>query len=177
MTSAAFVAVLARTARFEGRVPFLYRDSATTGNATCACGHLVADFNACQVIPFQPSIAQAEWDALMSSPSRRLAEFYAPLTRGRLSNASIDQILQSDLDVILEQLRAELSAFDSFPDPAAEGIADMALNLGVEGMVIEFPTFTAFIRRQDWQMAAAECHRVGISDERNAEIRALFLSA
>jgi len=45
------------------------------------------------------------------------------------------------------------------------------------GLVRKFPSFTRAARAEDWVTCARECHRQGIGDRRNDEVRELFESA
>ena len=174
MTSEALSAVYVRTSEFEGRVAHLYRDSAIRGNATCGVGHMVASFLACQSLPFQPAISEGEWAALQSMPSGLVASAYSGVTQGRLSEQAMDDLLAQDIGALLESLRVAFPEFDSFPDGPSAAVVDCAYNLGLTGLVRGFPKLTAAIRLQDWATAAQECHRQGISDERNAVTASLF---
>jgi len=176
VTQEALTAFYMRLKGYEGVVGHLYRDSAVAGNATCAVGHLVPSYTACQTLPFDPPITQAEWDALQSMPAGRIAEFYASVTEGRLSDQEMDGLLQSDVGAVLEALRGEFPGFDGFPDGPAAALADMGFNLSVLRLVRFFPTLTAAARQQDWQTCAAECHRIGVSEDRNSTTAALFLA-
>ena len=175
MTEPAIQSALARTRRYEDAIPWLYRDSAAAGNATCAIGHMVPSYQACQLLPFTPPITQVEWNMLHECPTGMVASFYERVTQGRLTDAYMDSILENDLEDVLAALREEFSGFDAFPDGPAAAILDLSYNLGIAGLLEKFPTMVLAIRRQDWKTAAEQCHRRGISDERNKEVAALFL--
>lgn len=178
MTPESLAALTSDIQADEGTIPHLYRDSAISGNATCASGHLVSSYAACQALPFEPPITPAEWEMLMSLPAGRVAAFYARVTQGRLSDASMATILSDDIEGVLEALRDEFGEnFDSYPDHAQRAIADMVFNLGLTGLINEFPKLCAAIRLQDWRTCAAQCERLGVSEARNQQTAALFLSA
>jgi hypothetical protein len=53
----------------------------------------------------------------------------------------------------------------------------MAFNLGVNGLISHFPRLIAAVKARDWKTCAAQCHRNGISDERNQKTLDLFRQA
>ena len=57
-----------------------------------------------------------------------------------------------------------------------QALFDMAYNLGVGGL-LKFRKLLAACTSGQWEIAATECHRAGIGDERNLETAALFLQA
>ena len=53
----------------------------------------------------------------------------------------------------------------------------MIYNLGASGIENKFPSFTAAIKARDWQKAADESHRTGISGTRNDYVKDLLEKA
>jgi GH24 family phage-related lysozyme (muramidase) len=176
VTEAQLNRVKARTEQREGRIAWLYRDSATEGNATCGVGHLVADLAHAQSLPFRPSITAAEWHGLMTAPRGMRAAAYQSDTEGRLTDAAMDALLDQDLNACLERLRVQFSDFDGYPGGVQEALLDMAFNLGIGGL-LKFSHLVCAVRASDWKSCSLQCHRRGISEERNQETAALFLAA
>ena len=176
MTSTAFQNAILRTRRFESATPYLYRDSAAAGNLTCGIGHLVPSFSACALLPFTPPVTQAEWDGLHQLPIGRVASFYASATSGRLSDMYMDAILEQDLMAIEHGLEEDFPGYSQFPDGPAAALLDLSFNLGAHGLQ-SFIKLCVAVDRRDWETAAAQSHRRGVSAERNREIAGLFQSA
>jgi hypothetical protein len=158
----------------EGRVPWLYRDNAVEGNATCAAGHLVASYAVAQAIPFDPPIEPEEWEALMDAPVGMKASFYQKYTLGRLTDPQIDALRDADVAESNEELRRQFPQFDSWPDGVQAALVDMEFNLGLEGL-LKFHKLMAALEAEDWTVCSLECHRRGISEERNKWTATLFL--
>ena len=175
MTPDKLATVKANIAASEGRVPWLYRDSGPEGALTCGVGHKVSDYLACQSLPFSPPITAAEWAALMVEPKACRASFYQAVTKGRLSDVDIDTILDADVASKIAQLTAVIYGYENLPDGPQAALLDMAFNLGVGGLTKGYPKLMAAVKSGDWQTAAAECHRNGISADRNQQTANLFL--
>jgi len=91
-----------------------------------------------------------------------------------LPDAEIDALLDRRIAEFEAGLRHDFDGFDSYPERARLGLLDMAFNLGNNGLVTKFPSFTAAARAGDWAKCAAECRRNGISATRNEEVKKLF---
>lgn len=176
--------VLDRTKRFEGNIPYMYQDSA--GNVTTGVGRLLATAATVLPLPYthnndgQPASdaeKQSEWTRINNAEGGHIASFYQQFTTMSLAQSVIDSLATSDLENSQTQLRGQFASYDSFPDTAKAGLIDMAFNLGIDKLINAFPNFCAAVRARDWNTAAAQCHRTGISDTRNDEVRQLFLSA
>lgn len=175
MTPDQLTQLKAFTRESEGWIPYLYLDS--RGNATAGCGHLVANWVASLRLPFAPTITAPEFARLKAAPANMRAEFYAPLTRGRLTDAQIDALLDADIAAVQSQLAVRFANAASWPAPAGAAITDMGFNLGVAGLISEFPLLCVAIRAGVWAECARQCRRAGIGDARNAATAALFLAA
>ena len=176
MTPAQLAAIKSDTELDEGRIPYLYRDSAAAGNATCAIGHLVRDFSACQALPFDPPITAKEWSDVTTQPAGCRASFYATCTKGRLSDAAMDGLFEDDAQVVIAEVTLHIPDYETLPDGPIRALFNMAYNLGMGGL-LKFKKLLSAVDRRDWQTCATECHRNGISEERNKRIASLFLSA
>jgi len=94
-----------------------------------------------------------------------------------MDSAQIDEVNAADIERFEDALRAQLPAWDTYPEPAQLALFDMAFNLGVSGLFRKFPKMIAAVRARDWATAAAQCHRNGIQDARNEETADLFRQA
>ena len=126
-------------------------------------------------LPFKPSITAAEWAALMAKPKACPASFYQAVTKGRLSDDAIYALFDADVAAKISQLTAVIYGYENLPDGPQAALLDMAFNLGVGGLTKGYPKLMAAVKAGDWQTAAAECHRNGISADRNQQTANLFL--
>jgi GH24 family phage-related lysozyme (muramidase) len=171
-----------RLRKFEGCTDFMYR--CTGGEVTVGVGHAIqkpADASAFSwtVNGAPAALAQvnADYKAIEAAQTGLAARKYQPMTRCRLDNAQIDRLLAADVQKFENLLRAEFPDWDRLPEPAQEALFDMAFNLGITGLVKKFPKMMAAVRSRNWAVAAAECHRNGIQEERNRETAELFHQA
>ena len=158
----------------EARIPWLYLD--TTGNPTCGIGHETPALADAQVLPFQPRITQAEWDKLLAMPAGLLARAYMGATLGRLPDAAINALLAADIATRETAMTAAFPGYPGWPATAQLAMMDMDYNLGLGGLE-KFTRLAASAKVGDWDAAALQCHRIGISSERNAETAQFFLQA
>jgi GH24 family phage-related lysozyme (muramidase) len=171
----------ARMRAGEGSIAHMYK--CTGGKVTIGVGHAIEDAaTACTLnwtIDGAPAAAdrvRADFAAVAAAATGAIARTYEPLTFCRMSAESIDALLQADIQRFIAGLRQIIPDFDRLPDPAQEALFDMGFNLGIGGLQ-KFRNLLAAVASRDWQRAAAECHRKGISDARNAETAALFRQA
>ena len=78
------------------------------------------------------------------------------------------------------QLQSVFANYTSFPGPAQEGLLDMMFNMGPNKFTADkWPSFFAAVNATppDWNTAAIQSHRTGVSDARNDAVRALFQQA
>jgi GH24 family phage-related lysozyme (muramidase) len=158
----------------EGRTTWLYLDS--RGNPTCGVGHLTRELADALALPFAPPVTEGEWVKLTNCPPDRSASVYAGFTDARLSDAGVDAILNADIDAGLKALAAEFKDFETWPGAAQLALADMSFNLGQAGLM-KFTHLVASVRARNWKACAMQCHRRGISDQRNRETADLFTQA
>jgi GH24 family phage-related lysozyme (muramidase) len=173
--------VLERLKSFEGCVPYMYR--CTGGEVTAGIGHAFltsADAAGLQWQisgrPASPEEIAGDFEKVAAAPIGLVATHYEPLTECRLPDASVTSLAATDIERFEGALAKEFSQWPSYPEPAQEGIFDMAFNLGIAGLH-KFPRFLAAVEAQNWEIAAAECHRQGISEVRNQAVASLFLQA
>ena len=68
-------------------------------------------------------------------------------------------------------------SFGNFPLSAQIALWDMIYNLGPPNLRSEFPLMRDAILEGDWEEAARQSHRLGISDQRNQHVFDLFMDA
>lgn len=176
--------MLANEKNFEGNIAYMYLDS--VGNVTVGVGKLLGSVNNATSLPFvfksDGSAAAAQdittdYNNVKAQQPNNPASYYDQFTTLKLNQSYIDAQLTSDLSAFIQQLENQFAGFDNFPAPAQEGLVDMVFNLGISNLVNGFPTFTAAVQNKDWNTAANQCHRQGISDARNDFVKNLFLAA
>ena len=169
---------------FEGNIPSMYLDS--NSNVTVGIGHLLATSQAAVALPFVRKVDGAaasdqektdEWTLISQQDPGHAASFYDQFCKLRMNNDDVLSLLQNELQATETSLEGAFTDYDTYPVKAQEGLIDMAYNLGLNGVLTKFPTFTQAVRNKDWNTAAAQCHRVGIQDARNQAVMQLFLDA
>ena len=173
--------VIARLKEFEGYVSYMYR--CTGGEVTIGAGHAIpAAADAGKLswsiggAPATPEQAQSDFAKVAAAPIGWVAGGYEDLTQCRMSADDIDALLLADIALFEAKLAAALPGWASYPEPAQEALFDMGYNLGVGGL-LKFHQLLAAANAGQWTTAAAQCHRMGISDARNRETATLFLQA
>ena len=168
----------------EGRIPYMYLD--TVGRVTLAIGHMIPLVTAAQKLtlrvrgsgaPATPEQIASEFNQVQSQEPGRAAEHYRQFTLLEMADDAIDQLLDADIAAMEAGVKQRFAKWDSFPEPAQDALLDMAFNLGVAGLVSKFPKLKAAADAQDWNTCAAQCRRIGISDDRNQKTKNLFLQA
>jgi GH24 family phage-related lysozyme (muramidase) len=168
--------VIARLEQFEGRIPYMYL--CTGGEVTVGIGHAIACAADAVQLPWAAGAnnAQDGWAAVKAATLGLVALGYAGLTTCRLSDDAIDQLAADDIQRFTSLLEANFPQWNSYPEPVQEALFDMGYNLGIVGLN-KFHMMLAAVNAGDWQTAAQQCHRIGISDTRNQATAALFLQA
>lgn len=174
---------LAHLEGFEGIVPWMYLD--TRGFVTVGVGEMLANAARAQSLgsvdansqPVALAMILADYDRVSALPRAKLPAFYRAPGSPVLPHPEIDSLLREHLTFFDEQLSRRFTAYPNFPDPAKLGLLDMIFNLGVTGLFKGFPTFMGSVQKQDWENAAAQCHRNGPNPERNEWTKQQFLAA
>ena len=158
---------------FEGSIPFMYLD--TRGNVTVGVGFLVSSPTEACAYPFQsagmPATAQevtAAWNQVKAMEPGHPAAFYEYPGCPTLLQGDIDQHLAAEIDALDSQLQARFPAYVGLPDAWKMALLDMAWNLGLSGLMNGYPKMIAAVTAGNGSQAAAECHRNGIGNARNA---------
>ena len=173
--------VVPRIESFEGRLHHMYL--CTGGKVTIGIGHAIeAPADALKLTrsingrsATGPEI-QADYAKVAAARKDLAARAYAPLTQSRMADADIVTLIAADVACFEASLAAALPNWNTYPAPAQAALFDMAFNLGLGGLK-KFPHLLAAVDAGQWAVAAAQCHRQGISDGRNQQTAALFLQA
>jgi GH24 family phage-related lysozyme (muramidase) len=171
---------------FENNIPWMYLD--TEGKVTVGAGHMLADADAAAALGFvddnqTPASDDAKrqaWTTVHGMTAGMPADDYQSATTIRLPQNAIDAVLLSDMEAAEGHLMNAFSGYGNFPEPAKEGLLDMMFNLGpTKFTAANWPNFFAAVNATtpDWNKAANECHREGISENRNDVIKGLFQQA
>jgi GH24 family phage-related lysozyme (muramidase) len=156
----------------EGRESVIYPDS--EGNPTTGIGHLLAHVEDAIKLPFRLP------DGKLATQAEIKSAWYRVRTTGRrvqnvlLAEKDIDSLFLQDLKRFTTLLFRNFGTLVDIPQPAVIALYDMAFNLGG---FYEFPRLRMAVLAEDWNLAAEECHRLGIGSRRNTLTRALFLQA
>src|ERR1700693_2185560 len=161
------------SAKFEGRVPFMYVDVEQL--VTVEVGNLIDPLSAAQALPFRfknkPGIAApgapatpdqiaAEWQTIKNNHSLATKGYTAcePITQLELSDDAIDSLILSRLTQNESYLKRQqwFQNFDTWPADAQLGLLSMAWAMGPGGPG-GFPSFRAACQKLDFNTAAAEC--------------------
>lgn len=168
----------------EGTLPHMYLD--TVGLVTVGVGHMIPNAEVAQALSFvvradgsaaTPDQIAADYANVSRQQKGLLAARYRQLTTLDMTDAAIQDLLSADIASVEAGVRSRFAGYDGYPEPAQDALLDMAFNLGVAGLASHFPRLKAAAEAGDWTTCAAQCHRNGISEERNDKTKALFESA
>jgi hypothetical protein len=172
-------AELDRLEPFEGRVPWMYLDSAAHPNVTCGVGYLLSNADAACSLPFvhldgeTPATIdeiRADFHRVISLPGGLRASAYkGPL---RLSQADIDAEGFRRLRGFLKGLPGVFPGFEGFPDGVQQALLDLAWNVGLGGLA-KWSHLCAACNSvpPNWEMAAANCRTANPSHNPQREHR------
>jgi GH24 family phage-related lysozyme (muramidase) len=169
---------------WEGTLPHMYLD--TAGLVTVGVGHMIPDSEAARGLNFvvradgsaaTPDQIAAEHVRISQQQKGLVAQRYLPFTTLDMPDSAIQDLLSADIAYVEAGVRSKFTGYDDYPEPAQDALLDMAFNLGVDGLAGHFPRLRAAAEVRDWATCAAQCHRAGISEERNEKTQALFESA
>ena len=175
----------------ENSIAYFYQDRG--GNVTVGIGHLVADEAEARRLAKSyfffrlggAKITEADVvDAFRAARDSRAAKpgtahTFENVSDVRLERQAIIDLFDEDVDRTLAELKArkEFRDFATYPPAAKLGLLDMAFTLGVHGVWHGYPIFTSGVVHRDWEEAAAESNRPGVSSRRNLVVRAWFRQA
>jgi len=168
--------------QFEGNVPHMYR--CTGGKVTIGVGRaLESAADACKLnwrIGDRPATAAdvtGDFQNINVADMNHTADFYKKLTKCTMAANDIASLLEQDIIRFETELSQKLPNWNTYPEPVQQALFDMGYNLGINGLLAKFPRMLAAVNAHDWNSAANESRRNGISDARNAATANLFRSA
>ena len=174
--------VVAKLIEFEGKVPHMYLDS--VGLVTVGVGNLLETAEEAAKLAFvdrgtgQPAPRdeiRAEHAKLAAMEQDNYAAgYFRQHTSLNLPDEAIEASVLEHLHEFEEGLRNSFAGFDAYPDQAKKGVMDMVFNLGLNGLLNKFPSFSRGFRDRRWQACHDECNRRGIAKARNDYVRSLF---
>ena len=182
MTDDQLAAFVPDLERWEGSVPYMYRD--TMGYVTVGVGNLLHDADeACQ-LPFQFGGVPATLGRIQQDFLRVISMAKGLPAKMYHSASSVELTEQGILDLTIRRLRTEFLpgltrlfiGFDEYPRPAQSALVDIAWNCGIRG-IAQFSHLLAACRERDWRAAAASCHRKSSRPERNQWTESMLLEA
>lgn len=164
----------------------MYLDS--RGFVTVGKGKLLPDSDSAAALPFRRRAAQvlatadevrAEYNVIAGviGDGDRGAAFFEQFTNLYLPQIDIDRLVSDLMRGNFEDLLQMFPSFGNFPLSAQIALWDMIYNLGPPNLRSEFPLMRDAILEGDWEEAARQSHRLGISDQRNQHVFDLFMDA
>lgn len=171
-----------RTRKFEGSVAYMYLD--TAGKVTVGTGHMLSSSSGAAKLKFTlinggqtatSAQIKAEHALLLQQIVGKPASYYKKFRTMEMSTSDMDVLLKDDLGVSESDLESIFSNYRTFPVSAQEALIDMAFNLG-KTKFLDFVDLIDSCSKSDWARSATECHRNGVSNQRNKEIKDLFES-
>jgi GH24 family phage-related lysozyme (muramidase) len=173
------------SARFEGRVPFLYLD--VEGLVTCGVGNLVDPISACLPLPWQidgrPATQQEigdQWTRVKGAIQleKRGGGAFLSVTTMRLTDDAIDDLVRTRAAQMNAVLVQRFPAFEDFPADAQLALMSLAWACGPD---FRFPKLVVAVLAGDWSTCATECQMNVAGNPglvpRNAANAALFRAA
>ena len=170
-TDQAIESVLLQLERWEGRVPFLYLDSAAVPNVTIGVGCLVPNVEAAVALPFRASngtdgpATQAQIAADFARVRTMAGGQHASEYRGDdpyvyLADADITALGARRLNEMLPRLATLFDDFDGLPEPCQEVLIDLGWNLGLNAPkgLAGWCNLRRSVNAHDWQAAALQTH-------------------
>lgn len=153
------------TARFEGRIPYMYLD--VKGLVTVGLGCLIDPESLARSLPFVSKstgkrvpveVIGVEWHNVKANTllARQGHTMAARVTTLRLGEDAIDDLARVRLHATEEFLKRTLKDFDEWPASAQLATLSMAWAMGA-GFTHTFPSWTKAALRHDWATCAKQC--------------------
>jgi len=167
--------------RWEGVVPYMYLDS--IGLVTVGVGFMLPNVYAASTLPFvntkdepasQVEIA-LDYNRVKALPANKLVTYYHSFSSLLLPPSEINRLLAANVTSFEVSLRRIYPDYDVYPGSVKIGLLDMVYNLGAAKLQATYPKFNAAVRAHNWELAAAQSHRNGPSEERNTWTKNQFL--
>lgn len=169
----------------EGSISHMYLD--TVGKVTVGVGNMLPNFTAAQKHVFVVRATPAkkatkaqiktDFETVKKQTKGLKASSYKKHTLLNLPTTAIDKLLDTRISGFKKELKVKFPKFASYPLTVQFALTDMAFNLGTNGVVTKFPTFTKAIKAEDWKKAAAQSNRPQVSKSRNATVKKWLLDA
>jgi GH24 family phage-related lysozyme (muramidase) len=150
------------SAKFEGRLPFMYLD--VLGLVTTGVGVLIDPVVCSLSLPWvcpdgspagQADIT-ADWQHVKARQDLRLhgGGAFRSVATLRLTDDAVDALTTAKMRLMEQHLIARFPQWESFPADAQLGILSVAWACGP---AFQFPKFQAAILAQDWATCVTEC--------------------
>jgi GH24 family phage-related lysozyme (muramidase) len=168
----------------EGSISHMYLD--TVGKVTVGVGNMLPNVAAAQKLPFivrangkraTSDEIKTDFETVGKQARGQVASRYQTYTKLDLPENEINTLLDTRIATFKRELKLKFPDFDSYPITVQFALTDMAFNLGTNGVVIKFPTFTKAIKDKDWAKAAAESNRPQVNSHRNKTVKDWLLAA
>lgn len=171
--------------KYEGKIPHMYLD--TKGFVTIGTGHLLKDAEAAKKVPFvvrDTGVAattkqiEDEFSLIKARPfgDREAANKFKAFTQLIITSGTMDYQVEKHIVSFESELKRIYGGveFSAFPDSVKLALFDMIFNLGMTKLSNLFTNFNKYIKSGDYNKAALECSRTGISDARNLYVKSLL---
>lgn len=176
--------IVRKLIEFEAPLNFMYLD--TKGLVTVGIGHQIFSAEDAQQIPFLDKAGKPvpkveirrQYEFLKNSflPNYK-AISYQKLTNIHISEDTMANLMDANLQDIDRQLKLLFHGFDNYPSNIRLVLFDMAYNGGVNKLRIGYPKFIEAIRKGNWRAAADESHRKWpIRESRNQYVKDLLMN-
>lgn len=176
--------------KWEGLLTHMYLDS--VGKVTVGVGNMIPDAAAAQKLAFvrradgraaTASEISTEFETVDALDDGYRASWYRDKTTLDLPEFVCWSLIKVRYDdEFIPGLKSFFTHWEFFPLVVKRALLDMAYNLGFGSAkrgngLAAFKGLKKSVDTGDWALAATQCHRRGIPEDRNAWARDLFLSA
>lgn len=162
----------------EGSISHMYLD--TVGKVTVGVGNMLPTVAAAQKLGFvvratkkkaSADDIKLDFETVSKQTKGKIASSYKVHTKLDLPDAAINTLLDSRIATFKKELQVKFADFGKYPITVQFALTDMAFNLGTNGVVTKFPSFTKAIKAKDWQKAANESNRPQVNQRRNKTVK------
>jgi GH24 family phage-related lysozyme (muramidase) len=168
----------------EGVVRYMYLD--VVGLVTIGVGFMLPNADAVTALnlvrrsdsaPASADEKRQDWESVHSQGKAKPAQTYEQFTKLELPDSEIDRELTKRVNDFQRNLTSRFPSFDGFPDEAQIGLLDLIYSLGPRGLFNGYPKLCAAAELGNWKACAEQSTRRNVSDNRNADLKQLFLDA
>ena len=118
------------------------------------------------------------YERIKTMPVGHVADWYKFSTDPIISNGEAARLARAHLRQDIQSLKNKFPDFQKYPTSAQKALLDMEYNLGPQKFnKTNWKNLFSVVKAKDWQTAARESHRKGISENRNIAIQQLFRQA